>query len=72
MLLERYADYSARARMLTEIHARASSASAAVAEGCLQQGGAEGLKKPCLGKAASSGAHGPEKKKDKKRALKRL
>lgn len=73
MLLERYADYSARARMLTEIHARPAGASVGMAEGSTQPGVAEGVKKPCLDKQPySSGAHGAEKKRDKKRTLKRL
>ena len=69
MLLERYADYSARARMMTEIHAQPAGAAA----GPPRAGGSgpgNASSRPGLDRPASSGAD--KRRRDKKKALKRL
>lgn len=66
LLLEHYDDYFSRARMMTTIHAKPS-------RGATETSGSEGggvSKKRPLDSASGSGLE--KKKKDKKKALKRL
>jgi ubiquitin-conjugating enzyme E2 S len=67
LLLEHYDDYSSRARMMTTIHAKPSSSRG---EPSTSGGGVPSKKRPLEGVAMSSGLE--RKKKDKKKALKRL
>lgn len=82
MLLERYDDYSSRARMITEIHAQpaknssATSAGAADADADSGEAGAGKDDGPCSKKSALDKKAQDKKKekliKEKKRILKRL
>ena len=67
LLLEHYNDYSSRARMMTGIHAKPSRGSEAGASGS----DVTGKKRP-LDSAAGTGSGLEKRKKDKKKALKRL
>lgn len=83
LLLEHYEDYSSRARMMTEIHARPSSSSSAARPDALSSrgvsaGGGGGSASSSIGvkrsidKSSASGGAVEKRKKDKKKALKRL
>lgn len=77
LLLEQYDDYSSRARMMTEIHAKPSRTSRTETVNSSSTGTSGGVdaagKKRPIEKSSVSATVGVEKKKkDKKRALKRL
>ena len=79
LLLEQYDDYSSRARMMTDIHAKPSRSSRTeVAGNSSTSGGTSdsldgtGKKRPIDRSSASVIIGVEKKKKDKKRALKRL
>lgn len=65
LLLEHYNDYSSRAKMMTTIHARPSRS-----EACTSGCDTTAKKRPLDSSATTSGLE--KKKKDKKKALKRL
>ncbi|WP_238314707.1 hypothetical protein, partial [Methylobacterium crusticola] len=67
LLLEHYDDYSSRARMMTNIHARSSRGEASTS-GC----DATSKKRPLDSLAVATTSGLEKKKKDKKKALKRL
>ena len=69
LLLEHYDDYSSRARMMTTIHAKPSSSSRGEPSTSGVSGGAS-KKRPLESALTASGLE--KKKKDKKKALKRL
>lgn len=79
LLLEQYDDYSSRARMMTDIHAKPSRSSRAEVAGNSSANGdtsdcldATGKKRPIDRSSATAFVGVEKKKKDKKRALKRL
>ena len=77
LLLEQYDDYSSRARMMTEIHAKPSRTSRTETVSSSSTGTSDGVdaagKKRPIDKSSVSATVGVEKKKkDKKKALKRL
>ena len=77
LLLEQYDDYSSRARMMTEIHAKPSRTSRTETVSSVSTGASDGVdtagKKRPIDKSSVSATVGVEKKKkDKKKALKRL
>lgn len=75
LLLEQYDDYSSRARMMTEIHAKPSRTSRTETMNSSGVSGgvdAAGKKRPIEKSSVSATVGVEKKKKDKKRALKRL
>lgn len=79
LLLEHYNDYSSRARMMTEIHAKPSRSTATVrtdsevSRADMTGADTAGKKRPIEKSSVSAAVMGTErKKKDKKKALKRL
>ena len=68
LLLEHYDDYSSRARMMTTIHAKPSSSRGEPSTSGMSSGASK--KRPLESALTASGLE--KKKKDKKKALKRL